>query len=296
MIEQRPEWSGRKLAKLGDAIASNTTPATDCPSYADVMNWHSEMASQIVLMVGLHEPWNSYRGALDISGRAKTIDTLRDKLHRESHLRLNQVQDLAGVRVEMDCTLAQQAAFAEEVAQFFSTVGSAEIKDIRTTPHSGYRGVHIWLRLPAGRAEIQIRTRGQSAWANTYERLGDLVGRHIRYGQSHDNPTVQQLVDVMHALSEDLAAAETAQQEAGELATDIANLERSVQQGTESLNTAGPDARRREAMTALGGVVAQMRERLTELAAKAESKLNQYVNGLNYLISILDEEHDPERR
>ncbi|MGV9797747.1 hypothetical protein ACWDTP_06775 [Mycobacterium sp. NPDC003449] len=170
------------------------------------MEWHSELCAEVAATIS-DRPWASYRGDFDVAARAKTIDTLRDKLIRQPHLHLNQVQDLAGVRVDLDCNLDQQTAFAEEIREFFGTERT-DVRDIRLTPHSGYRAVHVWLRLPAGRVEIQIRTRGQSAWANTYERLGDYAGRHIRYGESHESPTVQRLVTHLHNASEALARVE----------------------------------------------------------------------------------------
>jgi ppGpp synthetase/RelA/SpoT-type nucleotidyltranferase len=170
------------------------------------MDWHAELCSRVASEISDRE-WASYRGDFDVTARAKTIDTLRDKLIRQPNLHLNQVQDLAGVRIDLDCNLDQQTALAEEIKEFFGAA-RAEIKDIRLTPHSGYRAVHVWLRLPAGRVEIQIRTRGQSVWANTYERLGDYAGRHIRYGESHDDQEIQSLVEHLQSASEQLAALE----------------------------------------------------------------------------------------
>lgn len=205
-LEQRPSWSGRRLADLGRALVNRSDPPTNCPSYDEVMNWHSELCSQVANEIGGRE-WESYRGDFDVAARAKTIDTLRDKLIRQPNLHLNQVQDLAGVRIDLDCNLDQQTALAEEIKEFYGAE-RADIRDIRLTPHSGYRAVHVWLRLPAGRVEIQIRTRGQSVWANTYERLGDYAGRQIRYGESHDDPEIQRLVEHLQTASEHLGSLE----------------------------------------------------------------------------------------
>jgi len=73
------------------------------------MNWHSELCSQVADEIGGRE-WASYRGDFDVAARAKTIDTLRDKLIRQPNLHLNQVQDLAGVRIDLDCNLDQRTA------------------------------------------------------------------------------------------------------------------------------------------------------------------------------------------
>ena len=73
------------------------------------MNWHSELCSQVADEIGGRE-WASYRGDFDVAARAKTIDTLRNKLIRQPNLHLNQVQDLAGVRIDLDCNLDQRTA------------------------------------------------------------------------------------------------------------------------------------------------------------------------------------------
>lgn len=79
------------------------------------------------------------------------------------------------------------------------------MRDLRDNPHSGYRAVHVWLRLPGGRVEVQIRTVGQSAWANTYERIGDLLGRGIRYNEMPEDQDAREIVELMHQLADTLA-------------------------------------------------------------------------------------------
>jgi len=171
------------------------------------MIWHHELAATIAEEIACHN-WESSVGlALEVSSRGKTIDTLIQKLHRSPTISLDQVQDLAGVRVDADMTLRQQTAFAHELAEHFG-VEERGHRDLRTNPHSGYRAYHLWLRLPAGRAEIQIRTEGQSAWANTYERMGDTFGRGIRYDEVPSDENVVKLVEAMHSLSEVLVIIE----------------------------------------------------------------------------------------
>ncbi|MCK0439204.1 GTP pyrophosphokinase family protein [Gordonia alkaliphila] len=184
----------------------------DGPSYSDVMEWHSDLCADIAASTFTH-PWESLAtDDFDIAARAKTFDTLKQKLVREDWMTLNQVQDLAGVRVDGDFSLRQQTAFAHEIVHHFAGA-AGKVKDLRESPHSGYRAVHVWLRLPAGRVEVQIRTRGQNAWANAYEQLADTVGRQIRYGEDHEDPSVQEIVEYLHAESASLAALENALQE-----------------------------------------------------------------------------------
>jgi hypothetical protein len=68
--------------------------------------------------------------------------------------------------------------------------------------------------LPAGRAEIQVRTILQSLWANQYEKLADEVGRGIRYGEpvepspGVDAERIQRAVQGMQEFSAKVAASE----------------------------------------------------------------------------------------
>lgn len=171
------------------------------------MLWHNELATEAAIRIAT-ELWAATPpDQLSISARAKTIDTLVQKLQRTT-LKLGQVQDLAGVRIDADMTLTQQTELAQEIAEHFGAA-RAKIKDMRETPHSGYRAVHVWLALPAGRVEVQIRTLAQSEWANAYEDFAEIVGRGIRYGQKHEDAQVRKAVDEMHSLSESLAMHES---------------------------------------------------------------------------------------
>lgn len=200
------------LRRLGDALANDSVPHEGCPTYTDVMLWHNDLAAEVAATIAVTD-WKAAEVDLfDLAARSKTLDTLVQKLRRQPpKLTLEQVQDLAGVRVDGDFTLDQQLELATEVAAHFGP--ESIVKDIRHEPHSGYRAVHVWLRLPCGRAEIQFRTVGQSAWANAYERLGDKFGRGIRYGEDHENGSIQKLVDQLHEISNDLAHIENLQQE-----------------------------------------------------------------------------------
>ncbi|WP_298862221.1 hypothetical protein [uncultured Microbacterium sp.] len=83
--------------------------------------------------------------------------------------------------------------------------GQTEIKDLRLDPHSGYRAVHVCLRLPV-RVEVQIRTHVQGAWANVYEAAADMFGREIRYGQNPKDPAASEVVDALKSLSTEAIA------------------------------------------------------------------------------------------
>jgi ppGpp synthetase/RelA/SpoT-type nucleotidyltranferase len=205
-LDEKPAWSRAALKRLGEALANGMPSPADCPEYGEVMDWHNELASEVATQISSGSWATMPADQLDVSARPKTIDTLVQKLQRES-FSLADVQDLAGVRIDANLNLTQQTQLAQEIAHHFGVPDNL-VRDLRDSPHSGYRAVHVWIRKPAGRVEVQIRTVAQSAWANAYERLGDRFGREIRYGGVHDRPEVQRLVSLLHDMSASVAAIE----------------------------------------------------------------------------------------
>lgn len=228
-LNARPPWSGSARRRLGDALRAGAAPPAGGPSYADVVTWHDILATEVKNQIKSNS-WpvagellatSSRRLSTDfqVGSRSKTLDTLVEKLRRHPSLQLNAVQDVAGVRIEADLLLDEQTALAHEVAEHFGA-GESGIHDLRDGAHAGYRAVHVWLRFPAGRAEVQIRTALQTLWANAYERLADRCGRGIRYGEPIDQATkpgldperVRAAVQTLHDLSATPAATERAWQ------------------------------------------------------------------------------------
>lgn len=216
-----PPWDSTTIRQLGKALIAGTPRPAHCPGYDEVMLWHNDLAAEVAATIVMTEWETLSPDDFDMAARPKTIDTLLQKLRRpKPRLHLDQVQDLAGVRIDADMTLTQQTRLADEIAEHFGGEGT-QVRDLRKTPHSGYRAVHVWLRLPAGRVEVQIRTLGQSAWANVYETLGDKFGRGIRYDEPHEDAAVQSIVESLHHASEQLAAYEKLRDELARLLPSV---------------------------------------------------------------------------
>lgn len=211
-LSDAPSWSKTKMNKLGKALLSGDDVPAGCPTYNEVMLWHHELAAEVARIIR-ETRWSTRDPTLRnlqirVSSRGKTVDTLVQKLER-SKIGLEAIQDLAGVRVDGDFTLTQQTAIANAMTKVFS-VDERGKRDLRANPRSGYRAYHLWVRCPAGRVEIQIRTEAQSEWANTYERLGDLLGREIRYDELPSDAGPRDLVLQLHDVAADLAKVEAA--------------------------------------------------------------------------------------
>jgi ppGpp synthetase/RelA/SpoT-type nucleotidyltranferase len=117
---------------------------------------------------------------VEISGRVKTVGTMREKLIRFPSMQLSTMDDAVGVRIIGEMDLEDQDKIAKRLLDQFS---SNDLKDRREFPQFGYRAVHVIVKSNNLRAEIQIRTRLQAAWANAFEKLADTWGRQIRYGE-----------------------------------------------------------------------------------------------------------------
>ena len=146
--------------------------------------WYDDLVDHVITTIDTM-PWGMVLGERYQKpiGRAKTIQTLRDKLLRMPSHHLPTIQDLAGVRMEWDMTLDEQDKVAEAICNLFKQNPTEAIDDLREGEHAGYRAVHVRLSLPYpnARVEVQIRTKLQGVWANLYEELADVVGREIRY-------------------------------------------------------------------------------------------------------------------
>jgi ppGpp synthetase/RelA/SpoT-type nucleotidyltranferase len=221
-------WSQGRLKKLGDCIRDGTPIPHDVPTYGEVMLWYNDIAASVQRQI-LAIDWSPLLGDRipEVTSRPKTIDTLRQKLIREHHMNLPGMQDIAGVRFDAEMTLGEQDGVVAAIAGLFKHDPSTCVRDIRAQPHSGYRGVHVHLRLP-GRAEVQVRTHLQSEWANMYEAAGDFLGRGIRYNETITDPKIAALVSSL----QDLSTKQIAQLEL--LANHVQVLEMSIHESIRS--------------------------------------------------------------
>lgn len=202
-MQARP-WSNAVLKKVSKHIKEGTEIPDDLPNYDDVMVWYDELVAYVIEEIdGM--PWERVLGDRyrPPTGRAKTAQTLQDKLKRMPTHHLPSIQDVAGVRLEFPMTLTEQDAVARRICLHFDQDPETSIDDLRITPHAGYRAVHVRLNLQElhGRVEVQIRTELQGEWANLYEELGDLLGRDIRYGELSTADTRRVPIEAMQSLS-----------------------------------------------------------------------------------------------
>lgn len=71
----------------------------------------------------------------------------------------------------------------------------------------GYVAVHVIVFPGDAPIEIQIRTAWQHEWAELFEKLADLVGRGIRYGEPPRRAWSREEFDALSATLQDVALA-----------------------------------------------------------------------------------------
>lgn len=176
--------SREQINKLGRRLAS-ADPVTD-----DDLRLLEELVACHAQALELGRPRldgvaeTAHTVLLHITHRAKTTQTIVEKLRREHGMALARVQDLAGIRIVGAIRLDEQDLIAAEIARRFpADPRPPRIIDRRADPSHGYRAVHVVVSLEGVNIEVQVRTVVQHFWADMMERLADHLGRQIRYGE-----------------------------------------------------------------------------------------------------------------
>lgn len=272
-------WSNNRLRAVGKALRDGTATPEDVQTYNEVMEWFNDLAVGVQQTLNEHDwGWLSSEDRPNITSRAKTRDTLTQKLQRDPNTPLYNVQDIAGVRFETQMILDEQDRVASEIATMFGHDADC-IHDLRSAPHSGYRGLHVWLRTDKGRVEVQVRTYLQGVWANAYESAADVLGRQIRYGQPPLPPLIpagEPVVAELHRLSKLIADLETMRNGPVQMATTAEASARSMIETArttgQSLDTTGFD----EAVRRKDEVMAQFADVERTVADRLESYRAQF--------------------
>lgn len=199
MREQRP--SKTQIRKLGERLRD----ATGQPSPEDLamlqahVDAHQQLLERVLTMVAAAVD-------RDPTYRLKQVETIIEKLRRETSMPLSSMQDIAGVRIVCphDSAVAQ-TDIAEGLRQrLAATFDVPRSIDRRTAPSHGYRAVHLIVQDDDLRLEIQIRLPTQHLWALTVEGLARRYGRGIQYGEPTEEtaPLLGELLQISVEIAE----------------------------------------------------------------------------------------------
>jgi hypothetical protein len=217
--------SGNQLTKLGKRLARpGPISDEDYELLTQVAAWYQTVTDLLQgRLRGLgFEP--TTRGF-------KSTGTLVDKLRR-TNLSLKDIHDLGGARILVDGGRLDQDRATERIMGEFQNCPKAPIKiDRRIEPSHGYRAVHVIVYPESTPMEIQVRTRLQDGWAQISEKLGDIWGRGLRYGEGPDLPdspaglgspaTRSQVVEQLLVLADTIDSVESNEAELSEIREEM---------------------------------------------------------------------------
>src|SRR5664280_1003988 len=120
-IEPRRPCSRAQMDKLGRRLVVSDPSQADVDLYGDVIEYFDSLQGHVRYRLDAIG-WGGVLGrdvAVTVTGRAKTRDTLLDKLRRTPQIGMGHVQDIAGVRIVADITLVEQDKIAESIRAEF---------------------------------------------------------------------------------------------------------------------------------------------------------------------------------
>ncbi len=181
MVAPTAGISGRQIDRLGDRLREGVT--LEDRAFLDT---YRESFFETLLLVTLD------LGRLGIGksdgGRLKRPESVIAKLERDSRIRLSRMQDVAGCRLVANDKAEQDEIYVRLQTDF----DIYRAYDIRETPHSGYRAVHIVVRRDDKFVEVQVRTESQREWARLSEHA-TAYDASIKYGGG--SPDIRQALD-----------------------------------------------------------------------------------------------------
>ncbi|PZC42402.1 MAG: ppGpp synthetase catalytic domain-containing protein (RelA/SpoT-type nucleotidyltransferase) [Chloroflexi bacterium] len=240
------EFSKSQLDRLGSRLRkTDRASPEDTALYFDYRDEFTESLEEVKQRLAQFFP-----GSLP-SGRRKTLDSVVAKMQRQ-RTRLSTMQDIVGCRIVVP-GLAEQDDAVSQIGADFDVLRT---DDLRDTPHTGYRAVHAIVSASNKRqVEIQVRKDLQDLHAQMVEKMADRILLGIKYG--HGPAKAIQLAVRLGDLAARLDSGKS----------EIALLERRLEEASQSLEAEGTQAQRpeREALLAsVQSVVRKSRAKITE--------------------------------
>ncbi len=142
----------------------------------------------------------------DVAERLKRLPSILGKLYRFPTMKLNQIQDIGGVRIicsDIDQLMALLPYLDEILPEY------REKNRLENPAPSGYRGIHRIYKKDGVCVELQIRTMLEHVWATSVESIDVLRGTAMKNGEDGAAWTeFFQLLSSFFAMSEQLPVLE----------------------------------------------------------------------------------------
>jgi hypothetical protein len=164
------------------AVAESDEPKLD--EAWEALTWWRSLYARPLSAVAANLRYHVDRGGgrvgerIEVTQRLKRLDTLIGKLGRERG-NVTQMQDIGGVRAVLP-SLRHVYVVRRRLLKSWGIVRERDY--IAEPKSSGYRALHLIVRRMGYPIEVQLRTVGQDAWANTVEETSRQVGVDLKFG------------------------------------------------------------------------------------------------------------------
>jgi ppGpp synthetase/RelA/SpoT-type nucleotidyltranferase len=139
------------------------------------------------------------QGKAEVSQRHKRFQRMVDKLVRQPHMRLTQMEDIGGCRV-VAVGPREVELMRDRIRVNWGSDIRAEQDYVTAPKRDGYRAIHVIVKRADHLVEIQLRTQRQHWWAKSVEVLESRSGSTLR-GDATDAAAM----DTLRTMSELLA-------------------------------------------------------------------------------------------
>ena len=194
-----PEYTQRQINAAGDIVRKKDAASDEIREAIRVIdNWRAAHAYPLQIFYT-----NLRRKALGqediiVAQRLKRLDSIVDKLKRESGMQLWRMQDIGGCRFVVP-TLADIDKYSRKFRESEIRHEFRREYDYITKPKtSGYRSVHLIYKFHSDTkgkevynknmlVELQFRTHLQHIWATALETLGLFTHQALKAGQGTED-------------------------------------------------------------------------------------------------------------
>ena len=191
------EYSRSQVINAGKTIRKGTATAEEQKAAIDIVdNWRAAHAYPLHIIYMHLRGMRGKRNDVLVAERLKRLDSIINKLKRESNMNLWTMQDLGGCRMIVP-TVDDVYHYAEKYEKSRKRHLKKKTYDyIKDPKETGYRSLHIVYEFHSDKKEtynknmlieIQFRTHLQHVWATAVETMGLFTNEAIKSGQGSDD-------------------------------------------------------------------------------------------------------------
>lgn len=182
----------KQVRRAGDNIRAGIASKNDYEIVSFYRSLHAQIMSSFATSINRKLKTNKITPKV-VARRLKRLSSIEYKLKRFAEMKLDRMQDIAGLRVVF--ANLEQAKTFEQIMEQTYLKGSRKFKLLRTSDYinkpkdDGYRSIHQiyeYQDTTKRALELQLRTQLQHFWATAVEVLGITSKSKIKQGEGEE--------------------------------------------------------------------------------------------------------------